>query len=92
MFQYHRIGKFVNIINLIKLDFLSVKKISERSRFENNFVELTLHDFFVYKAGAFTYVVVKFWSSSNVKVRRCQCFWSNSNQFLVFLIRSSKLA
>ena len=33
IFKYHRIGKFINIINLRKLDFLSEEKISERSRF-----------------------------------------------------------
>ena len=38
------------------------------------------------------FVVVKFRSSSNIKVRLCQFFWSNSNQFLVILIGSSELA
>ena len=38
------------------------------------------------------FIVVKFWSSSNVRVRCCKFFWSNSNQFSVILIRSSKLA
>ena len=33
-----------------------------------------------------TFVVVEFRSSSNVKVRRCQFFWSNSNRFSVILI------
>ena len=36
-----------------------------------------------------TFIGVNFWSRSNVKV--C-CFRSNSNQFLVILIRSSSLA
>ena len=38
------------------------------------------------------FVVVKFWSSSNIKVHCCHFFWSNSNRFLVILIRSSELA
>ena len=38
------------------------------------------------------FVVVNFWSSSNVNVRSCHFFGSNSNQFLVILIGSSKLA
>ena len=38
------------------------------------------------------FVLVKFRSSSNVKVRHCQFFSSDSNQFLVILIRSSELA
>ena len=38
-----------------------------------------------------TFVVVKFWSSSNVKVCR-QFFLSNSNCFLVILIWSSEIA
>ena len=38
------------------------------------------------------FALVKFRSSSNVKVRHCQFFSSDSNQFLVILIRSSELA
>ena len=36
IFKYHRIGKFSNIINLRKHDFLSEEKISERSCLVNN--------------------------------------------------------
>ena len=36
--KYHWIGKFSNIINLRKLDFLSKEKINERSRFVNLFM------------------------------------------------------
>ena len=35
IFKNHGIQKFSNTINLRKVDFLSVEKISERSRFEN---------------------------------------------------------
>ena len=35
IFKYHQIGKFINIIVLRKLDFLSAEKTSERSRFVN---------------------------------------------------------
>ena len=38
------------------------------------------------------FIVVKFWSSSYVKIRHCQFFRLNFNQFLVILIRLSKLA
>ena len=50
-----------------------------------------IHQFFG-QVQRLMFVVVKFWSSSNVKVCCCQFFQSNSNQFLVILIRSSKLA
>ena len=35
IFKYHLIGKFIDIIYLKKLDFLSAEKISEHSRFVN---------------------------------------------------------
>ena len=35
---------------------------------------------------------IELWSKLKNYVRRCENFWSNSNQILVFLIRSSKLA
>ena len=37
MFKYHRIGKFINNIDLRKLDCLSEEKISEPSHFVNLF-------------------------------------------------------
>ena len=38
------------------------------------------------------FVGEKFWSCSNINIRRCEIFRSNSNRFLVILVRSSELA
>ena len=41
IFKYHQIKKFINIVDLRKLDFLNAEKISKRSGFVNKDVVLS---------------------------------------------------
>ena len=90
MTENHIFGQIHRLMFVILMIFFHLIQGMQLPSVKGKVYRVSIHLYFG-QVQRLTFIIIKFRSSSNVKVRPCQFFWSNSNQFSVILIWSSKL-